>query len=395
MTPIANILTDLYLSVIALGGLFILQSTLTRDDPITRRFLFGIRVTMLLFAGRALVVLTGGEGFRFLVMFAASLLPISVLVLTEGLLRRHAPAVGKASVAAGTVVFVFSSFLPADWIDPIRLWGLFLFQISSFALCGWLVINRDKSSLSGAENIAVVRLALSLVLFLPLIVLDFGTIHLGIPIQPSAIGVLTLCWLAITLGNDALGQRSTVMSFVIVFVIALIAGSLIGLTAGGSRTALVLGFAITAAAILLVMIAIDARRQRRAQQSLTILRHLAEGSLKDPLTFLRGLQGFPSVEGALIIEPDALVDLDKLVLERVFKASPVLRRGDPLPLDPEEREHVEHIFQRFEASHVLIIEKSPMRLVALAMPALASSPQAELELIVLQRMAGLISERAK
>jgi len=91
MTPIANVLTDLYLSLAALVGLIILHMTLTRDDALTRRFRFTIRVTMLLFAGRALVVLTGGEAFRFLVMLGAGLIPLSVLLLTEGLLRRQSP----------------------------------------------------------------------------------------------------------------------------------------------------------------------------------------------------------------------------------------------------------------------------------------------------------------
>ncbi len=392
MISLANVLTDLYLSLAALIGLSILHMTLSGDDPLIRRFVFGVRVTMLLFAGRALVVLTGGEAFRFLVMLAAGLIPLAVLLLTEGLLRRHAPGWAKGTVATGAVFFSVLSLFPSEWLDPLRLWVLFFFQVISFGLCGWLVVNRDKSSLSGAENVAVVRLALSILLFVPMIVVDFGTILLGVPVQISALGVLVLCWLALSLGNDTEGQRSTIVALGYSVAAALGSGMLLGTIIGAGRNGFILGIVIVLAAILLVMIAVDARRQQSARQSLTILRHLAEGPVDDPIRFLRGLQGFPKVEGAVIIEQDDLTDLRQSVLKDILNATPVLRRSDPLPSDPEHAEHVEHIFVRFAASHVLQVSKSPMRLVALSMPSLAASPHAELEVQVVQRMAALIGE---
>jgi len=394
MTPIANVLTDLYLSLAALVGLTILHMTLTRDDALTRRFVFAVRATMMLFAGRALVVLTGGEAFRFLVMLGAGLIPLAVLLLTEGLLRRHAPPWIKVITAGGATLFVLLSFVPPVWIDPARLWALLFYQLAIFGLCGWLVVTRDKSSLSGAENITVVRLALSLIFFIPLIGLDYGTIILGVPVQLSAIGALTLCWLALTLGSDTQGQRASVIALCYALSVSGLAGLLIGGITGNGTNGFILGMAITLSAILLVMIAIDARRQQLAKQSLTILRHLATGPIDDPLTFLRGLQGFPSVEGALIIEAEDLADLRQTVLEKLLAKSPVLRRADPLPSDPEEADHITHIFDRFAVSHILKVGTSPLRLVALAMPSLSASPHAELEVQVVQRMAALIDERA-
>ena len=76
MIAAANVLTDLYLSIAALIGLTILHGTLIKraaDDLLVRRLVFGLRVGMMLFAGRALIVLTGGMGFRFMVLLAAAL----------------------------------------------------------------------------------------------------------------------------------------------------------------------------------------------------------------------------------------------------------------------------------------------------------------------------------
>ncbi len=395
MSPIAVTLTDLYLSIAALTGLAILHMSLTGDDALTRRFVFGVRVTMLLFAGRALVALTGGAGFRFLVMLAAGLIPIAVLILTEGLLRRHAPRGVKILAGGGTVVFTVLAFLPSGWIDPARLWGLFAFQVSVFALCGWLVVTRDKAKLSWTENTAVVRLALSLVLFIPLIAVDFATVAIGVPVQLSAIGVLALCWLALTLGNDTEGQRASITALCVAFALALAAGGLISVTTASGRDGMIIATAIALGAILLVMIFIDARRQQAAQQSLTILQHLAKGPIDDPMTFLRGLRNFPRVEGAVIIEQEDLRDLNVPILAKAFERTPVLRRSGPKPNQAEEAEHIDHLFERFGASHILQVRDEPIQLVALAMPALAASPNAELEVDVVQRMAALIGDRKR
>ncbi len=395
MIAAANVLTDLALSLSALLGLTYLHLTLKGDDPLTRRFIFAVRVTMMLFAGRALVVLTGGAGFRFLVVLAASLIPLAVLLLTEGLLRRHAPPWLKALGASGASVFSILAIFPSDWIDPARLWGLFFFQMAIFCTCGWLVIRRDRSSLSGAENVGVDRLALSLILLVPMIFADFGFIMFGLPVQISAIGVLALCWLALTLSSDAQGQRATVITFLSMLVIALLAGGLLGVISGGGSQGIILASAVVLAAILVVMVAVDARRQQQASQSVTILRHLAKAPLDDPIAFLRGLQNLPMVDGAVIIDAEELSDLQTAVLDKIFDQSPVLRRLDPKPLDPSEADHTQHLFATYEASHILQVRAKPRRLVALSMPSLAASPHAELELDLVQRMTALIGAQQK
>jgi len=61
MTDLASEWGRLYLSLAALIGLLVLHNSLraqSGDDPLNRRFLFGVRVTMAVFVGRALAVLT-------------------------------------------------------------------------------------------------------------------------------------------------------------------------------------------------------------------------------------------------------------------------------------------------------------------------------------------------
>ncbi len=396
MIAAATIMMQLFLSAAALTGLFVLQTVLTRrdrDDPINRRFLFGVRVTIVLFAGRALMILTGIEAFRILTLLGAAIIPLAVLILTEGLLRRHAPPLVKAVIGGGAVVFAVSSLWYSGSIDPTRLFALLGFQLLGFVMSGWLIISRDKASLSVTENAMVVRLGLSLILFIPLAAGDFLLLSVGLPIQFSALGVLILCWLAIGLGRPHLGHRATLVNLAVMVGAACGVGAMIAAFAQLGRDGYLLSIAAIMTTLFVVAILNDARALRLEEQSVGLLRQLAVARTDDPMTFLRDLQDHPLVEGAVVVSAGSLQGLQEDVLDRIFAAAPVLRRSDPPQLGPVADDHIAYLFARYSATHVMLAASRPRVLVALAMPSLGASPSAELELQIVQRMAALIAMR--
>ena len=396
MIAAATILTQLYLSCAALLGLFVLQGVLLRrdaDDPINRRFIFGLRVTMMLFLGRVLLILTGLEAFRVLVLLAAAIIPLAVLILTEGLLRRHAPPAFKAVVGGGAVGFGLAAFWYSDSIDPVRLYAQLAFQTLGFLLAGWLVVNRDRASLSAGENATVVRLGLSLILFIPLAVGDFLLTALGLPIQFSGLGVLILCWLAIGLGRSQQGHRATLAALALMIGAGVLTGALIGLFTAQGRDGFLLSIALVMTTLFVVAVLNDARALRQEEQSLSLLRTLAGAVADEPMHFLRQLQDHPRVEGAVVVSDESLAGLDRAVLARIFDAAPVLRRAAPPALGPVADDHIKHLFDSYNATHIIRAVADPPVLVALAMPSLATTPAAELELQVVQRMAALMAAR--
>jgi hypothetical protein len=395
MIAAAPVLTDLFLSVAAVLALSVLHRTIARRDPyepLNRRFLFGIRVTLLLFAGRALVMITGGEGFRFFVLLAAALIPIAVLILTEGLLRRHAPAWVKGLIGIGTVVFALSSLWYSGNIDPFRLWALLAFQIIGLGIAGWLVLSRDRASLSATENQTVERLGLSLILLIPLAAADYLMDYMGLTVQVSALGVLFLCWLAIGLGRAQTGHGAPVLGFVIVAIAAATAAALISTLGQWGGPGFVIVAAVMMAAMLVAMIVNDAAALRVEENSHSLLRHMAEAG-EDSLTFLRGLQAHPLVEGAVLVDKATLADLDPTVLAAIFAAHPVLHRADQTHAEGAAADHIAHLFARFDATHFICAGRDPLLLLALAMPSLATSPQSELELRAVHRMAMLMPRK--
>ncbi len=255
--------------------------------------------------------------------------------------------------------------------------------------CGWLVLSRDKASLSVPENRAVERLGLSLLMLIPLAAVDFLTIRLGVPVQASPLAVLFLCWLAIGLGRSEARHRATILSFAAVLVAALAATIFVGIIWRFDRDAFLVAGAMILAAGAVGAVVNEARGQADEAQSLSLLRHLA-GADGDAIAFLRRLQSHPAVQGAVEIGNEITADLDADVLARLFAEHPVLRRADPRP-EGEAGDHAAHLFARYGASHILWVSGTPLQLVALSMPSVAAASSTELELAAVQRVAALLA----
>ena len=386
MTAAAPYIAHVFLSLAALTALWRVAAVLTaRDawDPINRRFLFGLRVVMAIFAGRALMVLTGIDAFRILVLVGAAFVPLAVLILAEGLRRRHAPRWLKLFIATGTVVFAVTGLWFGTGIDHIRLWALLAFQLAGLLAAGWLILGRDRASLSAAENTAAERLALSLFGLLALLPLDYVMDLIGLPVQVSGLAVLVLCWLALSLGETAMGHRESLRNITVILVAGGLATAAGGLIAGlGLRGTVVLGAVILGAMLAAAVVIASIGLQTRAR-SLSLLPVLDRGSADGA-----ALAAHPVIAGAVEVSADELPDIPPETLAALFEAHPVLRASEP-PERTEQAEIARYLHDRFGASHVLCLSRDPLRLMALTLPSLAATAEAELELATFARMARL------
>lgn len=397
MIATASVMTDLVLSSAALIGLCVVHSVLrenSANDPLTRRFVFALRVAMLLFAGRASIVLTGGMWFRSIVLFAAALVPLAAVITAEGLLRRHAPKGVKWGVGLATVVFAVTAFWFGSAPNLVHLVGLMSFQVAGFAIAGWMIATRDRSTLSMVENRNAGRLAWSLVILVPLIATDFLLVIIRLPVQMSAIGVLVMCWVAAGLARGTQSHRAGFAPIGVVVFAGITSGALIAVLAGAGADGAILGAAISTSVMLVLAIIFETRASSLSAQSTGLIAHMAQAPTDSPLAFLRGLQTHPMVAGAVVVSSADLDGFDPDILTRIFTAAPVLRQAAPPIIDAQATDYVTHLFKRFGATHILDLGQSPRQLLALAMPALQSRPAAEVELDAVQRMASLIAKGA-
>ena len=395
MSP--SLIADSFVSLAALGGLLILIGAIHDFDatsPLTRRFLFGLRVLSLLMASRVLSWWTGLFVFEAATVMAAGLVPLATIILAEGLLRRHAPKLTKWIAAGGAASFIVLALLPATFAEPWRSVMLFAYQFVSFTLAAHMAVTRDRASLSKAENQAVDRVALSLLLILPLFVTDFRSPYIDMPVRLGGVAVLFLCWLLISLGQRTVSHRDTLASFVILLSVALVGALAIGIENGLGTAALVRTATVVVCASLLGVIWKDSITLRAEQRRQSLIRHLAEDRIDDPLGFLRELQNHPLVEGALQLGEPELVDFDLPALKTLFLERPLLRAAQIQDLPETDSEQLAWLLEKYEATHVMLASIHPFRLVALNMPSISATPGAETELKVVQRMAFLISQRS-
>ena len=391
MTAAGPVIVQIALSLAAIAGLIVLHNGLiARDpwDPLVRRFVFGIRVTILLFAGRVMLSLTGIAAFRILILLAAALIPLAVLLLTEGLLRRHAPRWIKAVIAGGAVLFAVAALWYSDSIDPFRIQALMAFQLAGFVLAGAMIAMRDRASLTPTENATVTRLGLSLLALVPLAAADYLA-----PVQLSGLAVLVLCWLATGLGRGTIRIRTLLRRLGLMLALSVALAVLVALIAGMDGTGAVLTGAVVLAAFLLFAVIEDARAIQRETDGLRLLRLLAAAPTDSAEQFLLALRPHPAIEGAVLITDEDTADLSPDVLDRLFARAPVLRRSDPPPGDGDLADHASYLFERYDATHIFAVSQNPRLLVALALPSLGGSVQAEQELALVQRMAALVAER--
>jgi hypothetical protein len=263
------------------------------------------------------------------------------------------------------------------------LHALLAFQLGGLCAAGWLVLTRDRASLSAAENRAAERLGVSLLLLIPLAGADFLVTPLGF--RGSGLGVLFLCWLALSLRRSEARHLQALGTLGLAMAGGVVAALVIGLLWGADAVETARIAAILLAAMLLAAIATDARTLAGEEQSLSLLRLLAQGP-KNRAGFVAALAGHPLVEGAVTLRADDLAGLDPGALDRLMAARPVLHRDDPPPASPEEADHMAHLFARTGATHVLRLSLRPLEVMALAMPTLAASARSELELAAVQRL---------
>src|SRR5262245_2956412 len=183
MSP--NLIADIAVNFSAVIALAIVIGTIAmrkRWSPVERRLAFALALVLLLFVMRGFAWMHGEQALGAIALAPAVLLPLSMLLLTEGLLRRHAPFCVKASVAGATLAMFVLLILGAQ--ADIVAFGLALaaFQALTLVALAWLALVRDRAGLGQLENRTIdVFMAIG-VAMLPLLLTDFRALMPEIPV---------------------------------------------------------------------------------------------------------------------------------------------------------------------------------------------------------------------
>jgi len=374
-------------------GLAVAMLTLRRRDPrgaLTTRFLVAMGLVAALFLLRGLSWWSGSVLLERLALACAALFPLGALIVTEGMLRRHAPRAGKIAVLAGSGLLVLGSLVGlADhhWAYDLALAG---FQFLTVAFCGVLLFRRDPASLTEAENTSVWRLGLCSFLILPFALSDFRELMPDMPVRLGGVGALLLVSIVLVTGGAAPTRRQGFYLLGVRVAAALLLGAAAAhVTPGADLAHGVRLCAVTLAGVLAIALAVDALSSLFDATAPGVLGSLAHSRAETREALIALLAGHPLFSHARRLGEAELRDYDPAIMKPALREIGVLHasgRSWPWPPTDPVAERLAALMAAHSASHLLVLGEEPLDLLLLTVPVVSDDPATETALALVRRL---------
>ncbi len=329
---------------------------------------------------------------RWLAFWPATLHPLVMALLVEGLLRRHLPLWLKWTALLMTAYFLVVQVLPSPTRETLLFYPWPIGVVLMMALLARHMWVMRDAGLSREERQTLAAVTAVAIIGIPLVFTDGRGMTPMLPNRLGAIAGLLLAWVLV--GQASVhGLRETLVGIVRhVWRAAVLTTAVVLALLPHTPEYALLAFTVSLSALLLFAILDRLRRRRRDEGDVQLLHWLAtapRGSLQE---WRRALRHAPLLGDALILEGPTLAKYDAARLRSVMRAhdelvtEPALRAelpslsGDPL-LATEEMLDLVH---RYDLTHVGLLTEEPLRLVGANVPGLAGR-DAMLQMQVLLR----------
>jgi hypothetical protein len=399
MTPAMT--ADSIVNLCGAIGLSVAMMTFYRRDrrsPLTFRLLLALGVIALLFSVRGAAWWSGSAWLDRLSVVPAALIPLGAVILTEGMLRGHAPRAVKLVVLIGGVLLALAGLLGLSQFDTAYAIALSLFQLAGIAICAGLLAMRDRTALMASENRSVARLAAGALLVIPFILTDFRTLFPDIPVRLGALGAL----LTVTVMLIAGGGAETRRHGLVLMALRLISSALLGLAAAFiapevDAAQMVRFCAVAVAGVLTIGLMTDSLRALFESREPGVLNSVAASPARTRDALIGELARHPLFESARRYRESELAAYDPPLLREFLAPRRVLRRPDaPWGLSPTDAavERMVSLMTANSATHVIVLSHDPLDLIALAVPVTSADPATETALALVRRLLAATPEAA-
>jgi len=324
--------------------------------------------------------------------------PLGALIVTEGILRRHAPRPVKQIAVAGAIVFGFGGALGLEsWFTPYAI-ALSLLQLGGFITCALLLALRDRTQLHPSENRSIRRLAVGALLVIPFIVTDFKALTPDMPVRLGALGALLVVTAVLIAGSSGQTQREGIALALLRIVSAALLGVAAAFIADDVDAAEIARFsAVAVAGVLTIGLMTDILRAYFEARAPGMLNTVAMSAATTREQLLSELLRQPLFESARRFREVDLAAYDPPLLRDLLASRPVLRRADApwglAPADPAA-ERIASLLAAGSATHVVVLSHDPIDLLVLAVPVMLADPASETALALVRRLVALTPEAA-
>lgn len=397
----SGVVADSIVNLCGAVGLAVAMIAFHRRDPrgpLTRRLLFLLGVVAALFLIRGIAWWSDSPALDWLSAIPAALVPLGALLVTEGILRRHAPRLLKRIAIYGALLLGLGGVLGLEsWAMPYAI-ALSLFQLAGFAACALLLATRDRSQLLASENRSVGRMAIGALLVIPFIITDFQALTPGMPVRLGALGALLVVTAVLIAGSSGETRRQAVAMALLRLCSGVVLGVASAFLAPDVDAAQMIRFAAVAVAgVLSIGLMTDTLRAYLELQAPGVLNALAASPAATRQEWIAELARHPIFEGARWLRESDLLSYDPPLLRGLLAARPVLRRSDaPWGLVPTDAaaERMVSLMAAHHASHVIVLAHEPIDVVVLAVPVMLADPATETALAMVRRVLVSAPDRA-
>jgi hypothetical protein len=380
-------------------GLAVAMMTFYRRDPkspLTRRLLLALGVIALLFLMRGAAWWTGSAMLDRLSVVPAALIPLGALIVTEGILRRHAPRAVKMAALFGGILLGLGGALGVERFATPYAVALSLFQLAGFATCAWLLAVRERVTLMASENRSIGRLAIGALVVIPFILTDFRTLFPDIPVRLGALGALLTVTVILIAGGGAETRRHGLSMMALRLFSSALLGVAAAFMAPDVDAAQIVRFAAVAiAGVLTIGLMTDALGAFFESQEPGVLNSVAASPAATREQLIAELAHHPIFESARRYRESELAAYDPPRLRDLFATRRVLRRSEApwglVPSDPAVERAVS-LMTANSATHVIVLSHDPVDLIVLAVPVTSADPATETALALVRRLLALTPE---
>ncbi|MFN5407019.1 hypothetical protein [Bradyrhizobium sp.] len=388
-----SVVADSVVNLCGAIGLAVAAVMLHRRDPRgpqTARLVALLALVASLFLLRGIAWWTDNSTLDRISLIPAALIPLGALIVTEGLLRRHAHRRLKVAALVGGGVLALAGALGPVELENVHTAMLSAFQLAGFAVCAVLLIGRGRADLLAWENRAIDRVAFGAVLVIPFIITDFRVLAPDMPVRLGALGALLAVTAILLAGaNDETQRQGVLLTVLRIVGAALLGAAAAALSADVDAAQLMRHCAVAVAGVLAIGLMGDALRAVLEARQPGVLDSIGASAATTRDALIVELARQPIFESARRYREADLAAYDPPLLRDFLAARRVLRRADaPWGLaatDPAVERMVALMTAR-HATHVIVLSHDPVDLIVLAVSVISADPATETALALVRRL---------
>jgi hypothetical protein len=395
----SGVIADSIVNLCGAIGLTVAMVTLHRRDarsPLTRRLLLALGVIATLFFVRGAAWWSGNALLDRISLIPAALIPLGALIVTEGILRRHAPRQAKIVIVLGGIGLGLGGAFGLERFATLYFVLLSLFQLAGFATCGWLLAMRDRTTLMASENRSIGRLAVGALIVIPFIATDFQVLAPDIPVRLGALGALLVVTAILIAGGGAETRRQALLMTALRLSSSALLGAAAAFVSPDVDGAQIMRFgAIAISGVLTIGLMVDALRAYFESQVPGVLDSVAASPARTRDQLIAELARHPIFESARRYRENELAAYDPPMLRDFLSTRRVLRRAEaPWGLTSSDPavERAVSLMAANSATHLIILSHDPIDVIVLAVPVISADPATETALALVRRLLALTPE---